>query len=91
MVVYKDDIVAERAAAQGMTMGTKTTQNTPDGRTPSGSGFNFRMSELQGAVGIAQLKKLDIIVEAQRERFFEIAECLEKFHQRISGSPSRRC
>lgn len=32
----------------------------------SSSGFNFRMSELQGAVGCAQLQKLDLIVAAQR-------------------------
>ena len=31
------------------------------------SGFNYRMNELQGAVGLAQLKKLDFIVEKQRE------------------------
>lgn len=33
----------------------------------SSSGFNFRMSELQGAVGIAQLKKLSYVVEQQRK------------------------
>ena len=32
----------------------------------SSSGFNFRMNELQGAVGIAQLKKLNFIIEKQR-------------------------
>lgn len=35
--------------------------------TRSGSGFNYRMSELQGAVGVAQLKKLDSIIARQRE------------------------
>lgn len=35
--------------------------------TRSGSGFNYRMSELQGAVGVAQLKKLDSIILRQRE------------------------
>lgn len=34
--------------------------------TRSGSGFNFRMMELQGAVGLAQLRKLSGIVTAQR-------------------------
>ncbi len=34
--------------------------------TRSGSGFNYRMTELQGAVGLAQLKKLDTVIEAQR-------------------------
>jgi 8-amino-3,8-dideoxy-alpha-D-manno-octulosonate transaminase len=32
----------------------------------SSSGFNYRMTELQGAVGLAQLKKLDGVVTAQR-------------------------
>ena len=30
------------------------------------SGFNFRMTEMQGAVGLAQLKKLDFILNKQR-------------------------
>lgn len=30
------------------------------------SGFNFRMMELQGAVGLAQLRKLPDVIEAQR-------------------------
>lgn len=34
--------------------------------TRSGSGFNFRMMELQGAVGLAQLRKLSDIISAQR-------------------------
>ena len=34
--------------------------------TRSSSGFNFRMNELQGAVGLAQLRKLDKIVNLQR-------------------------
>jgi 8-amino-3,8-dideoxy-alpha-D-manno-octulosonate transaminase len=34
--------------------------------TRSSSGFNYRMMELQGAVGLAQLAKLDDIVRGQR-------------------------
>lgn len=45
--------------------------------TRTGSGFNYRMMELQGAVGNAQLRKLDSIVEAQRERYAELREALE--------------
>lgn len=33
--------------------------------TRKSSGFNFRMTEMQGAVGLAQLKKLDYIVKKQ--------------------------
>lgn len=45
-----------------------------DSRT--GSGFNFRMSELQGAVGLAQLKKLDYVVEVQRQAAARLMELL---------------
>ncbi|MBN2139951.1 MAG: DegT/DnrJ/EryC1/StrS family aminotransferase [Desulfovibrionaceae bacterium] len=31
-----------------------------------GNGFNYRMTELQGAIGLVQLGKLDMILEAQR-------------------------
>lgn len=34
--------------------------------TRSSSGFNFRMTELQGAVGLAQLTKLDDVIDGQR-------------------------
>jgi 8-amino-3,8-dideoxy-alpha-D-manno-octulosonate transaminase len=30
-------------------------------------GFNFRMTELQGAIGLAQLRKLEVVLERQRE------------------------
>jgi 8-amino-3,8-dideoxy-alpha-D-manno-octulosonate transaminase len=42
--------------------------------TRSGSGFNFRMTELQGAVGLAQLEKLSSVVVAQvsnRDRLWD--------------------
>ena len=35
--------------------------------TRSGSGFNFRMMEIQGALGIVQLSKLDKVIKAQRK------------------------
>lgn len=40
--------------------------------TRSSSGFNFRMMELQGAIGLAQLKKLKDIVLAQRNNAIKI-------------------
>ena len=45
----------------------KIIQIYRDGRIVDCSGFNFRMNEMQGAVGIAQLKKLDFVVGKQRE------------------------
>ena len=35
--------------------------------TRSGSGFNYRMTELQGAVGLAQLRKLNDVVRHQQK------------------------
>ena len=34
--------------------------------TRTSSGFNFRMNEVQAAIGIAQLKKIDIILKLHR-------------------------
>lgn len=48
--------------------GHESNPALPRGRdTRSIVGLNYRMSEMQGAVGIAQLKKLDFIVEKSRE------------------------
>jgi len=66
MVVCADDAVAARARAWH-DHGHENNPALPrweDSR--SGSGFNYRMMELQGAVGLAQLGKLDRVVEAQR-------------------------
>ena len=40
--------------------------------TRSGSGFNYRMMELQGAIGLVQLSKLDKVIEAQRKNKYNI-------------------
>jgi 8-amino-3,8-dideoxy-alpha-D-manno-octulosonate transaminase len=42
----------------------------------SGSGFNYRMMELQGAVGLAQLGKLDQVVAAQRRNKTAIRDAI---------------
>ena len=46
--------------------------------TRMSSGFNFRMTELQGAVGIAQLKKINYIISKQRENYFKIRKIILK-------------
>lgn len=44
-------------------------------------GFNYRMMELQGAIGLAQLNKLDtIILKKQRENKARIREALSKIN-----------
>lgn len=45
----------------------------------SSSGFNFRMNEMQGAVGLAQLKKLDFVVGRQRANAQIIENILSNF------------
>jgi 8-amino-3,8-dideoxy-alpha-D-manno-octulosonate transaminase len=45
-------------------------------------GFNFRMMELQGALGLAQLRKLDsVILKRQRENKVRIKDALSKITQ----------
>ena len=41
-------------------------------------GFNYRLSELQAAVGIAQLKKLNFILNENKKRYFEIEKVIKK-------------
>jgi 8-amino-3,8-dideoxy-alpha-D-manno-octulosonate transaminase len=44
--------------------------------TRSISGVNFKLTELQGAIGLAQLKKMDYIVSRQRENKSKIKKAL---------------
>lgn len=39
-------------------------------------GFNYRMMELQGAIGLAQLAKLDLMIEAQRSNKARLREAI---------------
>lgn len=55
--------------------GHEQNPNFPRGKdTRSFWGFNYKMMELQGAVGLVQLKKLDYILEKQRENKKKIKE-----------------
>lgn len=66
-VVTDDPGIFERARAFH-DHGHEYNQSVPRGRdTRTMRGFNYRMSEPEAAVGIAQLAKLDYIVERQRE------------------------
>jgi 8-amino-3,8-dideoxy-alpha-D-manno-octulosonate transaminase len=54
--------------------------STTKGRGEEGAlcyGFNFRMTELQGAIGIAQLAKLKTIVSRQRENKAKLMKQLQ--------------
>lgn len=53
----------------------------PGGRGGEGRsfiGFNYRMMELQGAIGIAQLAKLDSMIAAQKKNKNRLKETIEK-------------
>lgn len=45
--------------------------------TRSRSGFNYKMMELQGAIGLVQLKRLDYIIERQRANKAKIKEAIK--------------
>jgi perosamine synthetase len=40
------------------------------------AGFNYRLSDIQGAVGIAQMRKLPTILKEKKERAFQLSEKL---------------
>lgn len=66
MVVFRDAALWQNAAAWH-DHGHENNPEVPRWEdTRHGSGFNYRMSELQGAVGLAQLRKLPHVVMAQR-------------------------
>ena len=77
MVVTRDRAIYEKAAAYH-DHGHENNPSLPrweDSRR--GSGFNYRMNELQGAVGLAQLKKLDRVVAAQRQNCGKILQAIQ--------------
>lgn len=79
MIVCKNQAVLERAKAYH-DHGHENNPSLPrweDSR--SGSGFNYRMTELQGAVGLAQLRKLPKVIEAQRKQKEMLKEVIGKF------------
>ena len=67
MVLFKNKSDFEKASAWH-DHGHENNPKVPRWEdTRKGSGFNYRMNEMQGAVGIAQLKKLKFIIRKQNE------------------------
>jgi len=67
MVVFKDKGIYAKAAAWH-DHGHENNPLVPRWEdTRSSSGFNYRMMELQGAIGLAQLKKLPSVIQKQRQ------------------------
>lgn len=77
MVVCRDHRVHDRAAAWH-DHGHENNPAVPRWEdTRSSGGFNFRMTEMQGAIGLAQIRKLAPIVERQRENASSIWAAIE--------------
>lgn len=69
MILFRDEAVWKKAAAWH-DHGHENNPSVPRWEdTRTSSGFNYRMMELQGAVGLAQLRKLPSIVTSQRENY----------------------
>lgn len=67
MISFKDKKLYKKAAAWH-DHGHENNPSVPRWEdTRSSSGFNYRMMELQGAIGLAQLRKLKYVVEKQRD------------------------
>tara|TARA_B100000795_G_C22753908_1_gene420621 strand:+ start:123 stop:1256 length:1134 start_codon:yes stop_codon:yes gene_type:complete len=70
--------------------GHKNVKNKPRGNDDMKSpGFNYRMTELQGAIGIAQLKKLPFILNENKKRYNTFKSILSKkvkFREHLKNS-----
>lgn len=76
MVVTNDHVIDANARAFS-DHGHENNSRVPrweDSRRSSG--FNYRMSELQGAVGLAQLRKLPVVIEHQRRSLSILKQAL---------------
>jgi 8-amino-3,8-dideoxy-alpha-D-manno-octulosonate transaminase len=70
--------------------GHKNVKNKPRGKDEVKSpGFNYRMTELQGAIGTAQLKKLPLILRENKKRYEVFKSVLSnkvKFREHLSNT-----
>lgn len=80
MLLFRDEAVYKRAAAWH-DHGHENNPTVPRWEdTRVSSGFNYRMMELQGAVGLAQLKKLPAVINAQRENKKILWDAISDLH-----------
>lgn len=83
MVVTNDPNLFERARAYH-DHGHEYNMTRPRGRdTRSLPGFNYRLTEVQGAIGLAQLEKLDRVNGAQRANKAQLKEALSDLELRF--------
>ncbi|KLI21939.1 lipopolysaccharide biosynthesis protein RfbH [Brachyspira hyodysenteriae] len=64
---------------------TQKLGNLPEGYdhkyTYSHLGYNLKITDMQAACGVAQLKKVNKFIEKRKENFKKIKSCLEKFSE----------
>jgi 8-amino-3,8-dideoxy-alpha-D-manno-octulosonate transaminase len=88
MVVFQNQALADKAKAWH-DHGHENNPKLPrweDSR--SGSGFNYRMMELQGAIGLAQLAKLDRVVAGQRAKADVLRAALAGLPVQLRAEPA---
>jgi len=77
MITTNSDVFAERIRLLRNHGGVQS-----EGRfTFEAAGYNYRMSDIQAAVGIAQMRKLDAIIKRKRELAAEYYERLRGFEE----------
>ncbi|MCU0629368.1 MAG: DegT/DnrJ/EryC1/StrS family aminotransferase [Methanoregulaceae archaeon] len=81
-MILTDNETIFRRAREYSDHGHELNPNFPRGEdTRSMSGVNFKMTELQGAIGLAQLKKMDYIISCQRKNKLAIKDGLSGIGQ----------
>lgn len=89
IVITRDELLAERlclATDKGYHRAPNVTQ-----RNPTFLANNYRMTELQGAVALAQLEKLDDIVARRRRWCQRLSELLQGLQGILPPSPTAGC
>ncbi|MEC8074307.1 MAG: aminotransferase class I/II-fold pyridoxal phosphate-dependent enzyme [Pseudomonadota bacterium] len=63
--------------------GHKNIKNLSRGNDKASiAGFNYRMTELQGAIGKEQLKKLNILLKDNKKKYYTLKKNIKKFEKR---------
>ena len=86
MVVTNDSII-DKNAREYHDHGHENNPKYPRGKdTKTNYGFNFRMTEMQAAVGKVQLNKLNYILEENKKRYIALEE-KNPFYNKSSKNP----
>lgn len=88
-MITTDDDQIHNLAREYHDHGHENNPNLPRGRdSRNSSGFNYRMTEIQAAIGLAQMSKLDVILETNRRNYSVLYSGLK--HLKPKGLQFRR-